>query len=1003
MKSVSAGFLLEQAKVKPDAVRKIVVQRRYWDGMKYTWETDGFNIDQPFFRTRAGYDSNVAALGADWGYAEQTSGALSWPGNPFINIGVGWEFGFDGRITGADAGGPAATKFYTIAFNTQSFNLDYVVYFLSDYIILNSTDPAGGGAYAYAIDMTVDRVIRLVLKDDASLDLYVGGVLVANLKNDSGFDDAFGTLQMSEHGVTGPITRQWYKFPYAFVDTPFRGGVSQISPLSWQADTDQLNVFKASNITLTVDNEDNQWDCMNPNGLFAGGYFHREGNIAGAGGGTQGFEFFLSRVHVYSGFMVDGVPEYLKLFTGYLAADPSFDLNARTVQLTVLGPETLLSLTSAEDMATQVVGETLGTGDGTTASFLTLNPGVGRVKNVYIDGELQTEGDDYTISLTSDPTTGASVNFIDPPEVGEVPSADYFYWPQSLLIEDIVDDLMAAAGVDSGDREITAAQFFDGIIAGRKFSSKDDWDGGTLTNIDTSEDPGRIQFDFTNTATKPHRIIDDTLASWNQVGALWTADAGVPHLISAPVSTALTASSITTTTGVNAKIGTFDFKFQNNSTDQSRFDFFFDADIDGSNVLQNDYCKLSVLASFQPAIGTAVTEIALNIVIAGVTVATAVAPYTPDTAEHEVQIWIRGNGRFRVVWDGTVIIDLTVPDGTDLSTLGEFIRLERFSGTSPFTNNGTIYFRDFNITDGTIESVWLSPITDTGVIPYQWLPYLLSAATAGGTVLSELNVSADGSTWDGWMPLTPGSNPPNALKQFWQLRLTIDVDATIFAPCYVSKAKIQSYAESLVVIMADFTGRSVWDALQALAAFTNYEVGVRPTSDSNGKFFFRPKEPDFLIGPLYKQDDFVADISGLTNGYDRLRTKVRVTYGTHTRESTNGSYAPWTATPDLDPVKRFKGENVFEFSADDAIQISPFADVATGMAKLFFDSFVARRRRFKATTKIAQQVDLGDWIQWLYKPDPNKETLLDMTYSRVIGARYDVDRMVCEFDMEGYG
>ena len=57
--------------------------------------------------------------------------------------------------------------------------------------------------------------------------------------------------------------------------------------VTWKADTDQLNIWKMGNLTLTVDNSHGKWNVNNSNNYF------------------DGFEPFLSVIRVEIGFIAE--------------------------------------------------------------------------------------------------------------------------------------------------------------------------------------------------------------------------------------------------------------------------------------------------------------------------------------------------------------------------------------------------------------------------------------------------------------------------------------------------------------------------------------------------------------------------------------------------------------------------------------------------------------------------------------------------------------------------
>src|SRR6185295_16644090 len=162
---------------------------------------------------------------------------------------------------------------------------------------------------------------------------------------------------------------------------------------------------------------------------------------------------YLMKFQVRAGFRLDdGSDEKVNIFSGLASEQWVFDSEQRTVQITLTGLETLLINTKAIAIATTVTLENLGTGDASETEFLTDLPGVGEVTSVFIDGFKQVEGDDYEVSQLNDATLPAKITFTNPPDVGEVVTATYSYWPQDQSIKDLVELLLDAGGIPSGDQ-----------------------------------------------------------------------------------------------------------------------------------------------------------------------------------------------------------------------------------------------------------------------------------------------------------------------------------------------------------------------------------------------------------------------------------------------------------------------------------------------------------------------------------------------------------------------
>ena len=133
-----------------------------------------------------------------------------------------------------------------------------------------------------------------------------------------------------------------------------RADVVAVSPVTEQLDSEQLNEFKVSNVTLTLLNTDNRWREDNPFGIFA------------QDSGSPGLQYdpYWTKFRVRVGIRLpDGSDEYVSLFSG-VAVEYTSASNDQ-VQVTVQGLESLLMNANAEDVASTL--QTLAQGSANKA------------------------------------------------------------------------------------------------------------------------------------------------------------------------------------------------------------------------------------------------------------------------------------------------------------------------------------------------------------------------------------------------------------------------------------------------------------------------------------------------------------------------------------------------------------------------------------------------------------------------------------------------------------
>ena len=201
--------------------------------------------------------------------------------------------------------------------------------------------------------------------------------------------------------------------------------VVRLDRLSWKLDTDALNEYKASNISIEVDNSKRLWDD-------------------GSAGRFAGFLRFHSQIRISLGLKVAGTDETSPVFTGVIE-DAVEDSGTPTLQLDVRSMEQLLEDADADKAAIPVNNELLGIGDGLRAEYELASTPVGVVKEVRVAGEAMRPGTRWSSSNLNDPQKKAAIKFetVQPPLAAEVRS-DYVVWKRDQQIHNVVNDLLAS-------------------------------------------------------------------------------------------------------------------------------------------------------------------------------------------------------------------------------------------------------------------------------------------------------------------------------------------------------------------------------------------------------------------------------------------------------------------------------------------------------------------------------------------------------------------------------
>ncbi len=284
--------------------------------------------------------------------------------------------------------------------------------------------------------------------------------------------------------------------------------VQSVSSINWQLDTQNLNEFKLSNVTLIVDNLHNQWKADNPYGYFGGD-----------AASPRGYESFWMKFKVAAGVnYLDDTEELVTLFTG-LATEYTQDSVSGGMQISLHGLEALLENADAERVSTLVTEETIGTGDGSTKDFTTAHTGVGVVDLVSVAGATKKAGVDFNLGQFNDTTVGAKISFVAAPASGTI-RCSYRYWKTNQLFEDLVKSLLTEAGVASLDQQVNPVLFPNKIINKHLFDTQVEWVAGTKTAIDTDTLVDSIKIDFGDaTQSRSSTTYGTATTGWTTYGS----------------------------------------------------------------------------------------------------------------------------------------------------------------------------------------------------------------------------------------------------------------------------------------------------------------------------------------------------------------------------------------------------------------------------------------------------------------------------------------------------
>ncbi len=969
MKNVTPDFVTAQASPISRRVREIYYRRRYWDSTegKYIWENDWRNVEQR--------DYSFVSAPITFSLYRQTTGSDTWTlaEGAIPNPAVGDEFGIKGYFLSNEPFSGSPSNYYTVQHFNRTLARQWRFIIMDDAI---SNDIAG---IQYSMNCRVYHEYALRIKADLTIDLYVDGVFIQNMGGGTAtgpgpFPSMFAF--QPNLAMDAGVVEQWAKLysipgPDSEVVTPSaraRSRIKDVSPITWQLDTDQLTEFKVSNVSITLENFENEWDPLNLSGHFAAD-----------AQSTAGYEPYWTKFQIRSGFQhPDGAREYVTLFTG-LAVEFRRNAKERNVQIDVYGQEAFMLNSQAENIATHVEDENAGTGNGVTTEFTTDFTGVGGIDEVKVAGLVKIEGQDYTVSQINETALTAKVTFTDAPDIGEAVLIDYYYWPQGEEFNDLVS-LLIDEWLQSDEDNSTDIRPFvvaNNVINSQEFTSDSDWGSGTFTGA-LSKDMynGTLAFNHEHASLIQATTWSDSLTGWT-----W-----------ATVANGITSTGgklrFTRVAGGQEQIDREIYRSFTNCWGSWQFTAQF---------LNNPvHVQILGIELFKPQGSGQVGDFQISPThgcrFYGQTFA------FPDYSAHVYKVTRHPNGTIRLYIDGVLTSTSTYVGKAFQFSLRANMRSEAAVAV-------IIDVWDISVPTSQAEGTWESPAIDWTTTPFSWGPFIRSvvkdragsplASGAGSGVFIDFstNVSVDNfATSDGYLDMTETDTyPASTVKRYVKVKIALYAFQDRNYDPNVNAFTIQAYSASIPVLLPKLSGKNVYEAIQSLAAFANYEFGI----DSDQVFFFRPKATSGEPVMYLAQDDLIEEVSDLQNGYERVYSKVEITYGEYVkRVEASDSVA-------TSPATRFL-KKTFELSADANIYIAPSADIATAMSRDYFARLSVLRRRFKIRTKFLPQLELSDLINCSFAFDTSgdQSPLLNAVPAKIIGARYDTDRYTCEFDCE---
>ncbi len=756
--------------------------------------------------------------------------------------------------------------------------------------------------------------------------------------------------------------------------------VVSVSPITGKLDTDRLNEFKISNVNLVLKNERRQWKAGK-----RGGYFGATDTY------PYGFEPYWTKFKIESGYDINGTATFTPLFVGVLTG---FDTTAAsdTVHVDVRGLEALLENANAENISTLVTLENLGTGNGINKDFTTLFNGVGLIKEVAVGGVIQKAGKDFTVSQLNEIKTGAKISFKVSVGSGVAVNATYTFWKNKIYGHDLVKELLTEAGIPGSSQIVSDVAYSFPLYQTRTIDSYLEWADYTSLTLGTggvtvSESQGDCRIDWT---LQGALVRDFTTTGFNGISGTWALSSGRWK------ATALTGGFALSELSQNYVIGAWKIDVMVGSG-VGEFGFF---PIGGSygSFPHNAY---EVYGTLNGSGTDTIKMFKRN----GTGAATQIGSTSTPSAT-PIGVWATytvtrtHSGRFRVYRNGILLIDVT--DTSYTSSIRAFLSV---------SNNTDLFFDNYYQPITLPQGAYVSKVFDLGGTPTNYGPVQISE-TVGGTLPAGIatDVSDDGSIWEG-ITDTSGYEIMSSKKRFLKVIVILNGALSSGGETVVHSVGFSAETKTSPIELANFTDKTVYQAIQEIASLYNYEWGFK----EDETFFFRSKNADHSIDQAIDSSNNIVDLTNIDDGISRVYSEVQAKYGEFDVTVGDGG-----VTRD-GPTTRY-GKRRLSINGG-GLLLDPEVDIATGSAREVYNSLKTAKRTMKAKIKLMEWLDLSDTVSvtfndnipprpWffgdtsayygdttLYFFGDSDQTFKDLI-CKVVGYRHDTENKTSEFDLE---
>lgn len=784
--------------------------------------------------------------------------------------------------------------------------------------------------------------------------------------------------------------------------------LSTVGDVSMSLDTQFLSVFTTSNVTITMKNLHNEWlDIATSPSVFA------VSNVF-----TFGAEPYLTKFNLQFAYTLsDDTNEWLSLFTG-VAKDYRYNPKNGGAMITCVGNELLMQGADAQNVSDAFTQESTSpaTGDGSNVDFLTTSEGVGQITEVRVDGAVQVQGTDYSLSEMNKYNTPALITFKSgsiPPN-GDAVDATGLKWKDDETVEDLVSALATEAGIGSGVRTINDV-IYPGLSGSKTYNSQADWENGTaITNISTKHVAGDIQ--------RQWFLIDDFDNGNFTSDPVWTqrlATGTVTHVVTAKVfiltagTNAGANSQVIYTTPQTKAYGTWKFNH--------KFALPAAALPAGSkNELRLMSSNSSVSANGYGLVSDTSSGVISLVRWDNGTEVTLIANVGTHNSFYVWTITRSAAGAWEVFRDGAS--KGTAMDSTYSSFSQMMINVRALASVNSCGQSlDYIYWSDeVNPSDSVtnVAAVWESEIHDIGSVPSAWGELDRTETLNGGIIVYYTNVSSDDISYDGWVQVSGDGQINSALKQYFKTKAEITPASGSFDSPVISKLVANFSTTTITVALANHTSKNVYAMVQRYAQIADYEI----LFDGDGNFIFRSKSPGASPVVELNQGDGITSVTKYNLGYKEVRNVGRVTYSPTDGQTYIDEYDGASAS-EASPTSEERFGRLTQDEDFSDIFIANDSNLGTARARVIYENNFTPKKRLRIKTKLIPHLDLSDRVRISIYDNPLQRKSIwgdpmqtwgghyhgwgdvlnvlarDMD-CKVIGIVYNINKLTCDLELK---